>query len=221
MNWKHALSEVLLIVVGVLIALAASDWQTRRVQRGNELTLLREIHSGLSSDLEVLKERRDRFQQIQSRLEVLLPYLQSTAPYADSLDAHFGSMYGNSSFEPNMAAYESLKSQGIGLVSNQAIRSQIAAVYEQAYASIEASLETEANVVLEVLRPYFLLHFRDLRFNQTATPLSYDSLRRSVEFANLVSYRLQVVRQNHLPRFESGIAEVQQLINALEQELDT
>ena len=221
-NWRYAIGEVLLIVIGVLIALTASDWQDRRVRRQNETALLREIHSSLSVDLDALEAQRDRFRQLQSRLDVLVPYLQSSEPYADSLDVYFGSVYGSSGgFEPNTAAYESLRSQGIQLISNQALRSHIARVYEQTYSSIDRSLEIGGDVVLQILRPYFLQHFRDLRFGQNATPLDYSSLRQCVDFQNVLSYRLQVVRQNHLPRFDRGISEVRDLIDALEQELGT
>ena len=51
----------------------------------------------------------------------------------DSLDAYFGTAYGFGGFEPSTAGYESLKSQGLGLISDVSLADHIATVYEQAY----------------------------------------------------------------------------------------
>ena len=51
-GWKYAAGEFLLIVAGVLVALAASDWQNRRADRQTELNILGELHTALSSDFE-------------------------------------------------------------------------------------------------------------------------------------------------------------------------
>jgi hypothetical protein len=81
---------------------------------------------------------------------------------------------------------------------------------------VEWQGDLEADVVLGLLRPYFLLHFRDLRFSQSATPLDYQALLSDTEFLNLVAYRLQTVRQSHINTFELAISEVRDLIKATE-----
>lgn len=83
-----------MIVMGVLIALAASDWQQERLERRVELDLLAELRTALSSDLAALEAQRERYQRIGDRVTTLLVILQSGAPYADSLDAYFGTLYG-------------------------------------------------------------------------------------------------------------------------------
>jgi len=95
---KHAVVEVLLIVVGVLIALAASDWQNSRVDRRSELAVLRELHSALESDLGQLRPTFDRFQVIEASAQTLLDHMRAGGPYIDSLDVHFGAVYGTSAW---------------------------------------------------------------------------------------------------------------------------
>ena len=112
-GWKYAVGEVLLIVMGILIAVAVSDWQNRRADRITELTILRSLNTGLSSDLESLESGLDRFRRISNRTELLLAYLRSGAAYADSLDTYFGTLYGFAGTQLNAAGYESLKSQGL------------------------------------------------------------------------------------------------------------
>ena len=80
-------------------------------------------------------------------------------------------------------------------------------------------MELERDVVLDLLRPYFLVYFRDLIFDRSATPLDYDAVSTDAEFLNLMDYRLQAVRQNHIPRFERGTSEIRDLIEATALEL--
>lgn len=218
-NWRYALGEVVLIVVGVLIALAASGWYDERERSRTEVALLREIHSNLSADAELIESRLERFHRIDSHIGTLLSYLHSEAPYVDSLDTYFGTAYGYAPAELNTGAYESLKSQGLGLISNRVLRSHVTRVYEQTYRSIQASLEAERDIVLGLMRPYFLRNFENLVFSRSATPLDYDFVASDQRFINLLEYRRQVVQANHIAFLDSGIAEIRALIAALEQEL--
>lgn len=112
-----------MIVVGVLLALAASDWQERQSDRRDELDMLRELSTALEADLALLDQQVARYHTIESRVGTLLTALRSQAPHADSLDTYFGTLYGFYAPPLNSAGYESLKSQGLGLISNADLRS--------------------------------------------------------------------------------------------------
>ena len=217
--WLRVFVEGVVIVGSILLAFGLQAWWDGRADRQTELTILREMHTALSADFEFLENTLDQFREIESRTEVILSHMRSGAPYSDSLDAYFGAVYGYHSGETNKAGYESLKSQGLGLISDDGLRSHVARVYEQTYPRVEASLELERGIVLDLLRPYFLVYFRDLRFGQRATPLDYDAVSADGVFLNHVDYRLQAVKQNHLPRLETATSEIRALIEAIEFEL--
>ncbi len=217
--WLRVFVEGVVIVGSILLAFGLQAWWEGQVDRQTELNILGELHTALSSDFELVESRLDRYRQIESRTEVLLSYLRSGAPYADSLDGYFGTLYGSASVRLNTAGYESLKSQGLGLISDNGLASQVARVYEQTYPTLEGSMDTEREVVRDYLRPYFLAHFRDLTFDQSATPLDYQAILRDTEFLNLVDYRLQVVIQNHIRVFTGAISEIGALIDAISVEL--
>lgn len=218
-NWRHAIGELLLIVVGILIALQASDWQNRRVDRQTEIAYLEEIRTSLSTDIDAVTAGIDRYRQIEMRIMELLSRLDSELPYEDSVDTYFGAVYGANAFSLNAAAYESLKSHGLTLISDRTLRSEIAMMYELTYPDTQRAIRYEESTVLDILRPYFLLHFRDLTFDKSATPIDYDFVANDTKFLNLANYRLQLVRQNQIPTFERAAAEMEKLIQALELEL--
>ena len=217
--WLRVFVEGVVIVGSILLAFGIEAWWDDRADRQTELTILGELHTALSADFEFLENTLDEFRRIESRTEIILSHMRSGAPYSDSLDAYFGAVYGYQGGETNKAGYESLKSQGLGLISDDGLRSHVARVYEQTYPSAEGSIEFERSVILDLLRPYFLVYFRDLRFGDSATPLDFQALLTDTEFLNLVDYRLQTVRQNHIPTFETAISDVGALIEAIEAEL--
>lgn len=109
-----------MIVVGVLTALAASDWQQDRTDRRGALDMLHELRVALDMDPAALAQM-ERYQRIEARVETLLDVLNAGAPYADSLDSYFGTLYGIEFPKLNRAGYESLKSQGLDNISDDAL----------------------------------------------------------------------------------------------------
>ncbi len=170
-NWRYAVGEIFLIATGVLLALAASDWQERRVARQSEIAILIELESHLKSDLEEINRRRDNLTDIESRLESLIAHIDSELPYEADLDSLFGAVYGYSGLRLSTGAYESLKAQGLSLISNETVRSHISSVYEELYQGMQGSAETERQTSINVFRPYFFEHFRNMQFRRTATPI--------------------------------------------------
>lgn len=220
MNWKYALGEVFLVVVGILLALAASDWYEGRRDRVEELTVLRELRTALGEDRQNLAVALDSFRIAERRVSALQEHLTSGAAYADSLDRNFGAAYGLRIVSVNPASFESLKSRGLGLISNARLRAQIARLYDLTYAQLTENQVGQRSVILGALRPYFLTHFRNLEFNSSATPLDYSFIQRDVEFLNLLDYRLQVLRVADLPTHESAVTSIDALLAALAVEID-
>ena len=181
-NWRYAVGEIFLIATGVLIALAASDWQERQVARQSEIAILMELQSHLKDDLEDLERRRDNLTVIESHLESLIAHLDSSLPYGADLDPLFGAVYGYSGIRLNTGAYESLKAQGLYLISDKSLRAHLSSVYEELYQGMQGSVDSEKQTSLNVFRPYFLKHFRDMRFRLTATPVDYNFIVKDPEF---------------------------------------
>ena len=218
-NWRYAVGEVALIVIGILIALAASEWQAGRAERRTELALLADLRTGLAADHAAARSVLDSYRDIAERLQALLAHMDAGGDETGDLPGWFGAAYGFQQLGINRAAYESLKSQGLDLVSDPGLRSALARLYEQSLPLAEQSVGVERNVVLELLRPFYLRHFRDLRFNVSAQPLDYAALVEDTYFRNLLDYRLQVLLQNHINTFETFVPEIEGLLARLDAEL--
>jgi hypothetical protein len=219
LDWRYSLRELSLIILGILIALWLNEWNSQRHQRSTELALLREIHASLVADLAWQKAAAEALRESERRSSALVEHLASGRPYAAELDVLFGSAYGFRLSHLNMAPYEALKARGLQLVSDDAIRLAIVQVFETGAVELGRADEVIMNASLEVLRPYYLVHFRELEFLEHAKPLDYSAVANDQYYRNVLDYRLVVLRRGVLPRYERTIGEMTRLIEALDREL--
>ena len=218
-NWRHAVGELLLIVAGILIALAISDWNDRRTARENELALLAEVRTALAADLESLESRLVRLRQAVSQIEKLAELLEDKPPYDPSMDAMFGALYGVHITNLNTAAYETLKSVGLQTVTNRELRLGIAKIYDDYYEGMQTEHRVDESVNFDLMRPYFMNQFRDLMFLKSATPMNYEFVVNDPWFKNVVDYRLAVLRSNQLASYASATDEMKRVLGLLDIEL--
>jgi hypothetical protein len=219
-NWRLALGEFALIFVGIIAALAADDWNNRRLEKEAEIETLQGIREALGSDLEELKWLSDFFWGKRDVALALHAHLKAGLPYHDSLDASFGAVYGFKESFLNKAAYEALRSKGFDLVSDDSLRVQIIRLYDEEFREVELVDERHRSSVIELYRPYFLEHFVDLDFNNSSTPLDYPALLRDQYFLNLIEYRAAQLQFDTGPAYDSAVVRSSAVLAALNHELD-
>ncbi len=77
MNWKYAFGEVLLIVVGVSIALAASSWYENRQLRGVEISALAQLQATLREDLDRITGRYDTIGRVNQGIASFVDHIET------------------------------------------------------------------------------------------------------------------------------------------------
>jgi hypothetical protein len=214
----YVLGEILLIVIGILIALQISNWNLEREERKEEVEILRELQASIQVDRELLKERFEMVKTVISRIE-RLKHLFSTGRKSDSLEILFGSVYGAHRFEMNTASFEALKSRGFNLISDSELRRQIIKVYDQHRKKLDDINGLEANVTLDVFRPYYLDNFTNIRIWTYAD--AYDEYRVMSDpyYGNLLDHRLFILSFNHLEKYPEVIEDMNELLTLIEEDL--
>lgn len=218
-NWRYAAGEVLLIVVGILIALAITDWNERRIERQNELALLGEIRSTLETDLAALETKLDEIHGAVEQMKRLEELLINPRPYEPEMDRLFGAAYGFRMANLSAASYETLKSEGLQSVTNRELRALISRVFDHHYLLIEEWRHLERDMTFNLLRPYYLTHFSDLQFHQSATPIDYESIINDAYFQNVIHYRIGGLETNPMASYPEAIADIKTAISRINEEI--
>jgi len=127
---KYAIGEIMLVVIGILIALSINNWKNENATRKLELSTLRELSRALSQDTIVINSYLSNLQVKRDNTKNLLEHIAIKKPYHSNLDKQFMSAYtlfGSKSF--NISAFDLMKDRGMDIISNDSLRRQISSHY--------------------------------------------------------------------------------------------
>jgi hypothetical protein len=214
----YAVGEIFLVVIGILIAVSLNNWNDKKKAQARERKTLLELKSALQADLKDIQFNIMWHQSAQQSCALLLKIMDDPIPYADSLGYHFGAMARFSQFIPDLSTYETIKSSGIGLISNDSLRIRIAKYYEN---EITFALGTEQ--INRSLLPFdmhlYRKHFFIKQIVQYAEPIDYDALMRDTMFKSYL-YSTLSFRTSEVELYQEMEKSCSSLISLIDDELN-
>ena len=133
----YALGEVLLVMIGILLALQVNNWNQEQETRREEKTVLAEILKNLRVDLDDFENNITHLENTTVAARAMIHAFQYQFDYHDSLAYHMYYLTIYPHFSPNVSGYELLNSKGLDIISNDSIRQQISTLYATQYEYIE------------------------------------------------------------------------------------
>jgi hypothetical protein len=112
LDWRYAITELVIVVVGVLLALAADGWLTNVHQRHDESASLLRLASDMQVDLEDIRGNLRRTKRSYDAATWLMQHRQGPAPPIDSLSSRLTDFTACSILSSNTSEYTALKSSG-------------------------------------------------------------------------------------------------------------
>jgi hypothetical protein len=137
----YAIGEILLVMIGILLALQANQWKESKAELVLETKLLKEIQTGLKSDLTDVQVNYNWHENILKNQNKIINWLQSDLESYDSLTYEFSMATKLSTFEVSTAPFESLKAFGLNRVTNDSLKNKIIRLYDVLYPSYRMALE--------------------------------------------------------------------------------
>jgi hypothetical protein len=218
-DWRYAFGELILIVIGVSMALAASSWYDGQQDRKRESDALREIRETLQTDRQTLTTRRDTTQSRVDELSTLLAILESDTPYSDDLSQYFRRMNGWRGVRIRSAPFEALKERGLNLITNDALRFRLISLYEDHFDRLRSSSENQEEFVANHSLPYFLKHFRRTE-TQDWVPHDYQFIKSDGVVANMARWRVFTIEAFQLPAYERTLESIDEVIRLIDLEIE-
>ncbi|MEL7118043.1 MAG: hypothetical protein AAFO07_01335 [Bacteroidota bacterium] len=211
----YALGEILLVVIGILIALYINNLNEERKERQFEKKILLEFKASLESDLTYhINNRINRGERIVKSADILAEYFDGKISYHDSLGEHFWIMNWIMIFEPKTTPFETLKAKGIDIISNERLKQSLLSIYDYSYPSILFFTNDFNQWTTNRIEPYLIENFRiDLTENgKRYLPLNQEKLLNDNQLRNLVIEKKSLT--------ESQIARLERLRTTVTNLLD-
>lgn len=184
---KYVIGEIVLVVIGILIALQINNWNESRKERVVETELLRNLRNSLISDIE---NQIDPFlNQIQldlKNIDDIKHFFNTSEIYNDSMNIKFNSIMYSKNFAYEVTSYKALENAGIQLIQNTELKTQILKLYNMSYPDLDFVISNFMNNLIAFFRPNIreLFWFLDNNREKGYLPIDYDILRKNRDFKN-------------------------------------
>lgn len=224
--FSYALGEVVLVVIGILIALQINNWNEEKKLNKTEYILLKQILKSLNSDFGRTKFiYENRALKKRSAIDDLLNNLnQEELPHDSILRPSFLNMTITLSFNYDKGAYESLKSHGLDIIRNDSLRQRIIRLYENDLPLGIEFINNRRELEYQ-LRENYLLELTEYDYVQAQNGqwegdinIDFRKIKDSQTLKNLIRLENEVA-SNYLRRLEDKVSDFENVILLIQNEL--
>lgn len=216
----YAVGEIVLVVIGILIALQINTWKSEKLERNLEQNLISRLHVEFSENLTILKERIQEVETIHaSSLEIINIIEKEELPSDRTLDSLLYYTIEYFAFIPNSNTISEITQTGkISILQDQHLKNKILEWTRQlnshndTYKLFEHWIEEEYiiyltnNISMKNLDKFGMLGWKkDSKFSN-----DYDLVFKSRTFENIVDnhlYHISILKDHH-DKLESIIHDI-------------
>jgi len=217
---RYAIGEIVLVVVGILIALSINNWNEERKLHQVELSLLKELKADLEfskKELEIISLDNKKFVK---EYRLINSFIENDRDYDRALDTAFSNLDIWSQPYLSTMTFETLKTRGIDIIKNDSLKRQIINVYNFHIKSlIEDMVQWEWSYNQNTTQRMMVGNIRrDIDNRDIAIPNDFERLKEDEEFRNFLNI-LIAIRSDHVDMALSTKSAVELLIQHINTEL--
>ena len=224
---RYAIGEIVLVMIGILLALQVNNWNDTVKERSVEIKILQEILSNLEHDLVEIRSDIASMDSVNRACKDISRFMKTDSIPSETFYYDVAKLRVNPHFDPNKSGYNLLVSKGVEIILNDSLRESLSLLYESLYPYYYRYEEERTQFKLKEINPtllkYFEWHTRpELQFfgQYHISPRDYLKIKNDANFTKLlhaIAFDNTLV-QNRAHRVERGI---ESLILDIESELAT
>ena len=229
---KYAIGEIILVVIGILIALQINNWNEKVKLKNEEIKFLKNFKQSLISDIEFNKVRSRYYSFTKESISILLNQIEQNLPYRDSLKYHFGRITQTWTPKINMEVFEALKSNDLNLISNDGLRNKLISYYSWSSNILNEDVAGYVKIIEEASLNIFNTRFDALwngnykKYKATENwedlelemiPNDYEELKQDKAFM----YFLRSLKNQYYWKIEVSLNSLNERANDLIKSIDT
>jgi hypothetical protein len=221
----YAIGEIVLVVIGILIALQINNWNEQRKEANFEIQILKAFKESLVTDLIDIDANIAVHQKgLLSADSVLVLLASQEAIHKDSLAKLFAAVMMPSRFVHSTSAFESLKAKGVNIISDRDLQKKIVDVYDSQYRFFLLSEQDFIDEVLLGYRTILPTRFEDsFRYDISSSeisgrlvPLDFEALKKDQVFLFYIKTLRNwtgIFVEFHYVKLRSNVVDLQEMID--------
>lgn len=231
---KYAIGEIVLVVIGILIALQINNWNENRKKNVQEHYILEKLKVDLNSDIITIS---NEIQLIADAVNELMfctdAILGKAEPSREELMLNLNSLLTLTNFDQNRTTFTNILSSGqIETIQNQALTDSLTKYYNFEYKGWDTALR---DYTRNIIAPFMLNfdhipqanikdknfdHFTQIDFNQSKiAPKTLDDYRNEVFILNILRQKIWNL-EGQTMKYQSLKKHMIQLRDQIIKELD-
>lgn len=126
----YAFGEIVLVVIGILIALQLNNWRENQIAREKEIQIYKELKSDLQQTQSDIEETIELHREALQYNQNLIFYIHDKVPLSDSVYNSFVSSSIDYQIIPKTSAFENLKNIGLNTLTNDSLRMSLTNLFQ-------------------------------------------------------------------------------------------
>ena len=190
----YAIGEIILVVIGILIALSINNWNDEKKSLQRQRDLLTQMKNNLEDNIVQFKRVEKSYENKRESIKIVITHMQNKEKLQDSISDYFWSPFRSGPPNLTMSAYETFKSNGLDIIKSDSIREKIINHYEVIYGGYNKTIEQGLNTWESVMiAPYYSQNFSIIN-DKFVTPNNYEFLFSDQQFNNILTSRRNFFR---------------------------
>ena len=218
----YALGEIVLVVIGILIALQINNWNEYRKDRKTEKVILLELQENISRNQSILEFHKSLAEQGTQSCNSLMNLINQKSPYNKTIDSKLAAAFGFRIPTLANSAYESLKSTGLNIISSDHLKKEIIELYDMYFDHLEISLRSHNETTLQPQKSKFTLSNFEVYWGKdnklNMKPNNYPNLIEDQQYKNL----LQFLKSSHelfVVLYDESLGKTDKVLQLIKDEL--
>ncbi len=223
----YAIGEIVLVVIGILIALQINTWNEERKERKQERKILTELLTSLEQNYNKMVADSINRSNWNRSSDIVIKALEQGLAYSDSMNFHFqDARKPGTNLSLSFAGYEGLKNVGYNIIRSDDLRKNIVELFELTYKSLLEEMEyfesfqPDRQNQIDRLFSYEQEKFNPKDpFNIPITPNDYEALVNDPTYLPMIK-SITVQRKIISELLYENIRETKRVMAMIREELD-
>lgn len=219
----YAIGEIVLVVIGILIALQINNWNESRKQEVEQIKLLQNFKNSIVSDIESFDHYIEEYGTIHNSINIIQNHLNDDLPFSASLNFHFLNSTAYWAQRIDQGVFSTLSSTDLSIISNDSLKKEIVSYYTFAKTNFDMKMAKYSKIIDNASENLFSTRFDGL-WNTTESamiPHDFEALKKDKEYKYFINSLNQQIFWLVEEPLTNADKKAKNLLQLIDEELNT